>query len=102
MDVSRQLHAPAALPAWDIARGIPEIGWVDPRGGLDAKKRNVSCLCRVSNLGSSVAIPTETEVKSSCLTVERIKEVDLGRRVGMCVHSISDPCWMDILTRTGE
>jgi hypothetical protein len=60
---------------------------VAPRVGLDAKKRNISCPCRVWNLGSPirspVAIPTENGVKSRissvrCFTVERTGEVNLG------------------------
>jgi len=52
MEVSGQLHAPAALlprkePLW-------MGGWVGPRAGLDTVvKRKIPSLCRNSNLRSS-------------------------------------------------
>jgi hypothetical protein len=46
MDVSGQLHVPAALPPGTHWIG----GWVGPTAGLDAvEKRIISCLCRESN-----------------------------------------------------
>jgi hypothetical protein len=53
MEVSGQLHAPAALPPLRIATGTPWIGgWVGPRAGLDAMaKRKFLCPCRNSNPG---------------------------------------------------
>jgi hypothetical protein len=36
MEVSGQLHAPAALPTWERPPGTYWVGgWVDPRAGLD-------------------------------------------------------------------
>jgi len=51
MEVSGQLHAPAALPLGEIAPGTHWIGgWVGPRAICDAVvKRKYPCPCWKSN-----------------------------------------------------
>jgi hypothetical protein len=51
MEVSGQLHAPAALPPGKEPSGTHLIGdWVDPRAGVNAlATRKILCLCRKSN-----------------------------------------------------
>jgi hypothetical protein len=52
MEVSGQLHAPAALPLGEIAPGTHWIGgWVGPRIGQDAVEKRKSVHCRESNPG---------------------------------------------------
>jgi hypothetical protein len=67
MEVSGQLHTPAALPPRERDTGTHWIGsWVNPRAGLDAVvKRKIPSSRRDSNpvhpivQSKSVAIPTE-------------------------------------------
>jgi hypothetical protein len=58
MEVSGQLHAPAALPP-EKQPPVPIIrGWVGPRAGLDVtEKIEISCPCRESNPDSWVVQP---------------------------------------------
>jgi hypothetical protein len=60
MEVSGQLHAPAAsLSVKEPPVAIEQEAWWAPRAGLDAmKKRKISCLCRKSNPGSPACGPT--------------------------------------------
>jgi hypothetical protein len=55
MEVSGQLHAPAALPPGKESPGIHWIGgWVGPRAGLDATEKREALHCRKSNPGPSL------------------------------------------------
>jgi hypothetical protein len=56
MEVSGQLHAPAALP--------PGTGvWVGPRASLNAaEKRQISCPCRESNPGRAARSYTDCAI----------------------------------------
>jgi hypothetical protein len=51
MDVSGQVHAPAAIPRWrDPPRTHWIGGWMGPRAGLDTvAKRKIPSPCRESN-----------------------------------------------------
>jgi hypothetical protein len=52
MEMSVQLHVPAALPPGTNA--LERGGWVGPGAGLDAvERRTMSCPCRESNPDSS-------------------------------------------------
>jgi hypothetical protein len=60
MEVSSQVHAPAALPSGRVS-SIYYIGvWVGPRAGLDAVEKKKPLAHAVNRtLGSVVIIPTE-------------------------------------------
>jgi len=67
MEMSDQLHAPAALPTEKASSTHWEGGWVDLRQGLNAvAKRKIPCPCQKSNPGrpdrSLVATHTELRV----------------------------------------
>jgi hypothetical protein len=52
MEVSGQLHVPAALPPGEKAPGTHWIGgWVGPSVGLDAVEKRKILHCREFNLG---------------------------------------------------
>jgi hypothetical protein len=56
MEVSSQLHVPAALPLGKTLRDPLDRGWVGPRVGLDAVERKKICTIRNEiRAGQSVA-----------------------------------------------
>jgi hypothetical protein len=58
MEVSGQIHAPAALPPGERTPDTHWIGgWVDPRAGLDDVKKRNSWPYRDSNSDPSVVQP---------------------------------------------
>jgi hypothetical protein len=70
MHVSGQLNGSAALPLGKKTHGTLRIGgWVDPRVGLDAVKKNLYSAGNQTLVVHPVAMPTE---KSRVLDVQRL------------------------------
>jgi hypothetical protein len=71
MDVSGQLHAPAALPPRERAPGTHWIGgWVGPRAILDAVvKRKIPSPRRESNLRTPIVQPVTQRYTDWAITV---------------------------------
>jgi hypothetical protein len=79
MEVSGQLHAPAALPPGkEPPVPIEKGGWVGPRVGLDAVKRKI-LHCRESNPGRPARSPSLYRLPAYFPYFEKVQ-------VGLCDH----------------
>jgi hypothetical protein len=75
MEVSGQLHAPAALPPGEKAPSIYWIGgWVGPKAVLDAVvKRKIPSPCRESNPRTPIVQPAGQRYTDWAITAVEVK-----------------------------